>query len=132
MTAATNNLEASNVNTYVAGGTIAAGSCVMYHSTEGQVVVTTGVTSQCIGVALNSVTVGQSVQVQTGGVAKVLTSGICTVAVGVVPGATGKCVTEAAAGATALSFGIAEQTTTADGTMLRVRLIPTLRSPANT
>lgn len=132
MTAATNNLESSNVNTYIAGGTITAGMALMYHSTEGQVVCTTGVTSQVMGVALTAAASGESVDVQTGGVAKVWTSGICTIAVGVVPGANGKCVTEAGAGATALSFGIAEQTTTADASFLRVRLLQALRSPANT
>jgi len=132
MTAAAANYESGSVNTYIAGGTIAAGSCLKYDSTEGQVVVTTAVTEIVMGVALDTVASGQPVQVQTRGVAKVLTSGICTVGVEVVPGASGKCVTNASAGATAVSFGVAEQTTTADGTMLKVRLIPTLRGPANT
>ncbi len=132
MTAATRNLESGNVATYVAGAAIPYGSCVMYDSTEGQVVVTTGVTVKCIGVAMTTAATGDLVEVQTSGVAPTLTSGICTVGVGVVPGASGKCVTEAAAGATAMSFGIAEQTTTADGTILRVRLIPTMRSAPNT
>lgn len=132
MTAATRNLESGNVTTYIAGGAIPYGSCVMYDSTEGQVVVTTGITVKCIGVAMNTAASGEQVEVQTSGVAPTLTSGICTVGVGVVPGASGKCVTEAGAGATAMSFGIAEQTTTADGTVLRVRLIPTMRSAPNT
>ncbi len=132
MTAASNNLESGNVNTYIAGGAIPVNSCVMYDSTEGQVVVTTGITVLCIGVALNTAASGELVQIQTRGVAKVLTSGICTLGVEVVPGASGKCVTNAAAGATAVSFGIAEQTTTADGTVLRVRLATQLRGPPNT
>ncbi len=131
MTAASRNYEAGNVNTYIAGAAIPAGSCVMYDSTEGQVVVTTGVAVLCIGVAINTAATGENVQIQTGGVAKVLTSGICTLGVGVVPGASGKCVTDAGSGATAYSFGIAEQTTTADGTLLRVRLALSLKAPAN-
>lgn len=131
MTAATNNLESGNVTTYIAGAAIPVHSCVMYSTTvEGEVLVTTGITVACIGVALNTAAAGEQVQIQTGGVAAVLTSGICTLAVGVVPGANGKCVTEAAAGATAMSFGIAEQTTTTDGTVLRVRLgAPNRRAP---
>ena len=112
MTAATRNLESGNVTTYVASGAIPYGSCVMYHSVEGQVIVTSGITSKCIGVAMSTAADGEQVEIQTSGVAPTLTSGICTVGVGVVPGASGKCVTEAGAGATALSFGIAEQTTT--------------------
>lgn len=128
-TTASRNLESGNVCTRTAGGTIAYGSLVMLDTTEGQVVVTTGITDVPIGVAMQTVSSGDAVDIQTGGVAPVLISAAVALGAQVMPGASGKAAT--AAGATAYSIGLAESQGDADGQLIRVRLMFALKGPAN-
>ena len=118
-TTAHTDFESENIIERTAGGTIAAGSAVMLHTTEGQVVVTDGNTVYAIGVALNTVASGEKVKVQTAGVAKVLVSAGIALGALVMPGASGKIAT--ASGAVSV-MGLAESLTDTDGQFARVRL----------
>lgn len=132
MSGATNNLESGSVNVYVAGGAIEANRLVKYDSTEGQVVVTSAITDIAIGVSLTKAASGQNVEVQTRGVAKVTVSDVVAIGAQLMPTSSGSGKAVTAAGATAVSCGVAEQVSAADGEIVRVRLCtPNLKGPAN-
>lgn len=128
-TTAYTDYETENVTERKAGGAITRGCLVMLDTTEGQVVVTTGITNLVFGVALNTVASGEKVKVQRRGVAKVLISAAVALGAQVMPGANGKAAT--AAGATAVSCGIAESQGDTDGQLIRVDLIRSVNGPAN-
>ena len=133
MNAGKGNLETGHYATYKAGGAIPANSLVKYDSTEGQVVVTTAITDVAIGVSMGTYAIGDQAQIQTSGVATVL-SGAAGIALGaqVMPDATQNGGIATAAGATAVSVGIAEQAAAGGGDVVRVRLCtPNLKAPAN-
>jgi hypothetical protein len=118
---------------FIAGGSIIANRLVKLDSTIGQVVATSAITDAAIGVALHAASSGEPVAVQTTGIAKV-TASATSVAVGVqvMPTASGagKCVL--AAGATALSCGLALATAGADGDIVEVLLAtPNVNAPAS-
>lgn len=122
--------ETENVVERKAGAAITRGELLKLDSTEGQVVKTTAITEIVFGVALNTAASGEKVKVQRRGVAKVLISAAVALGAEVMPGANGKAAT--AAGATAVSCGVAESQGDADGQLIRVDLIRSVRGPANT
>jgi predicted membrane GTPase involved in stress response len=127
-----NNYETSNRISRIAGGVIAAKRLVKLDSTAGQVIACTAITDIAIGVSLHSATAGQSVEIQTSGVAEIECSDAVALGAEVMPTAAGagKCVT--AAGATARSAGLAENLSAADGEVIRARInLPNLKGMAN-
>jgi len=127
------NLETGHVATYIAGASIAANTLVKMDSTEGQVINTAAITDVAIGVALNTVASGEQVQVQTSGVAKILTTAVAIATIGsqVMPDGGGGGKIAVAAGATAVSVGLTEQAA-AGSDVIKVRLcVPNLKAPAN-
>lgn len=121
--------ETENICERKAGGAITRGTCLKLDTTEGQVVVTTAITDVVFGIALDTVASGEKVRVQKRGVAKVLISAAVALGAQVMPGANGKCAT--AAGATAISFGVAESQGDTDAQLIRVDLIRSVNGPAN-
>ena len=110
-------------------GTVTINSLVKIDNT-GKVVVTTAITDDVYGVALQAGVSGDMIPVQQFGRAKIVCSAAVNPAAQVMPGASGKCAT--AAGATAKSFGIAESTTGANNELLMVTLRLGVNGPANT
>lgn len=118
---------------FIAGGAITANRLVKLDSTAGQVVVTSAITDVVVGVALNTAASGGQVEVLVGSghTQKVCASDAISLGAQVMPTASGsgKCVT--AAGATAVSCGIALSASAADGEFIEVQLRPSVKSPAN-
>ena len=126
------NLLGSSPAGFIAGGVIPVNTVVMLHSTEGQVVVTTGITSPALGVAMNSAVAGGHVKVQQFGVAKVTAKAALSLGAQVMTVSTGGGLITTAAGATAKSIGVALQAALADGDVIEVQLaIPPVFGPAN-
>lgn len=121
------------IRSFIAGGAITANRLVKADSTAGQVIVTTAITDRILGVALKTVASGEQVEVMLGSgmTAKVTASDAVSLGAEVMPTASGagKCVT--AAGATAVSCGIALSASAADGEVIEVLLRPSVKSPAN-
>lgn len=119
------------IQSFIAGGTITANRLVKLDSTAGQVIVTTTITEQVVGIALDTVASGELVSVLTmsGAKGKVTASAAISLGAEVMPGASGKCAT--AAGATAISCGIAASAAGADGDIIEVIFRPSVKSPAN-
>lgn len=130
-TTAKRSYEAGNVTTRIAGGTIPKGALCKLHSTEGQVVVTTAITDRVRGVALNAAVSGEIVELQTAGSCQVLVGEAIALGAEVMPIGTGGGKGATAAGATAVSCGIAETLTDTDGQFAQVWLLPSVKSPAN-
>lgn len=118
---------------FVAGGTIAANSAVKLDSTAGQVVVTTAITDVVVGVVGVDAVAGEGVSVQIAGVAKVRCKSAVTLGDQVMPnGSSGDGDCDNAAGATAVSFGLALNTTANAGELVEVLLsVPNVNGPAN-
>lgn len=126
------NLESGNVNEYTAEAAIEAYRAVKYGTAEGEVVACSAITDIAIGVSLNKVALGGRVQVQTGGVALVTVSAGVARGAQLMPTAAGAGKGMTAAGASARSFAIAENTTANDAEVAVVRLCcPNLNGPAN-
>lgn len=121
-----------NVIAMKANGTVTANRVVALNSTEGEVAHTGAITDNVFGVALQTVTTGQAVPVETGSGAIVKLTASAAIAVGarLMPGANGKVAT--AAGATAVDCGTALSAAGADGEIITARLNPMGRSPVNT
>ena len=121
------------IQTFIAGGTIVAGQALMMNgTTEGEVVVTTGITVDVAGVALTSAASGEQVDVFTGGAKlRCRTGGIIACHAQVVAGATGDMETFTGAGATAKSCGIALQASGGDGQFIEVLFRPGVNHPPN-
>lgn len=121
------------IQSFVAGAAITANRLVKLDSTAGQVIVTTAITEQVVGIALDTVASGELVSVLTmsGAKGKVTASAAISLGAEVMPTASGagKCAT--AAGATAVSCGIALSAAGADGDIIEVLLRPSVKSPAN-
>jgi predicted RecA/RadA family phage recombinase len=130
-TTAYRDLELGNVTTRKAGAAITAGMVVKLDTTEGQVVKCTAITDKVFGVALNTVASGELVEVQRRGVAKVICGAAIALGAEVMPdsGVAGSVIT--AAGATAISCGVAESQSDTLGQLVRVDLVRMLRSPLN-
>ena len=126
------NLLGSSPAGFVAGGVIPVNTLVMLHSTEGQVVVTTGITSLAVGAAMNSAVAGGLVQVQTYGIAKLTAKSAIALGDQVMPVGSGGGLIDNAAGATAKSIGVALEAALADGDVIAVMLnVPAVFGPAN-
>ena len=126
------NLLGSSPAGFVAGGVIPVNTLVMLHSTEGQVVVTTGITSLAVGAAMNSAVAGGTVQVQTYGIAKLTAKSAIALGDQVMPVGSGGGLIDNAAGATAKSIGVALEAALADGDVIAVMLnVPAVFGPAN-
>jgi hypothetical protein len=130
-TTASRNYESGNVCTRTAGGTIPYGALVKLDTTEGQVIVTTGITDVPIGVSMGTYASGDRCEIQTGGVAPVLIAAAVSLGAQVMPdsGGGGKCATSS--GATAVSIGLAESQGDTDAQLIRVRLMLSLKGPPN-
>ena len=92
----------------------------------------TAITEAVFGVALQTVSTGQAVPVETGNGAIVKLTASAAISVGdrLMPGANGKVAT--AAGATAVDCGVALSAAGADGEIITARLNPMGKSPVNT
>lgn len=132
MSGPTENLLGVSPASFIAGGTIAAHKLVKLDSTEGQVVVTTAITEQVVGVSLKSASSADLVPVQMYGIAKCIANG-STIVVGseVMPEASATGKVALSAGATANSCGIALQASSTDGDVIMVLLRPSVKGAAN-
>lgn len=113
-----------------AGGTIAKGKLVKVSGDD--VVVTTAITDCPLGVALQSVTVGQACPIQVTGVALCIAGGSITAGNQVMPktsASTGEI--EAAAGATATSVGVALQDASSGESVAVLLAMPAVKRPPN-
>lgn len=121
-----------NVVAMKANGTVTANRVVKANTTEGEVLHTTAITEAVFGVALNTVSTGQAVSVETGAgaIVKMVASAAISVGDRLMPGANGKVAT--AAGATAIDCGVALSAAGADGEVIVARLNPMGKSPVNT
>ncbi len=76
MTTATSNLESSNLNTKIAGEAMEANRLVKGGTVEGEVLLATATTDIAIGVTRHKAAIGESVEIQTGGEAKIYTTAV--------------------------------------------------------
>lgn len=117
---------------FKAGAAIGQNRLVKQDSTAGQVVVTTAITEAVVGVAtIAAAAAGDQVTVQYSGVAKCVASAAISLGAQVMPTVSGSGKVATAAGATAVSCGIALEAATADGDVISVLLRPSVNSPAN-
>lgn len=127
-----NNYETSNRISRIAGGVIAAKRLVKLDTTAGQVIACTAITDIAIGVSLHSAVAGGTIELQTSGVAEIECSAAVALSDEVMPTAAGAGKCSTAAGATARSAGLAENLSSADGEVCRVRInLPNLKGMAN-
>lgn len=114
-----------------AGGTITRGQA-LYLNSSSQVVATTAITQTVCGVALEDAASGaQCLFMPSGPVVMGLGGAAITVGAQVMPQATGPGKFIAAAGATAISCGIALTDPGADGSFFELMLVAGVRAPAN-
>ena len=131
MTTATSNLESSNLNTKIAGEAMEANRLVKGGTVEGEVLLATATTDIAIGVTRHKAAIGESVEIQTGGEAKIYTTAVAlALNAQVMPGPGGAVLL--AAGATARSVGIVMTATGGTlGELATVRLnVPNISGPA--
>lgn len=132
MTAPRQNFEGSTPQSWICGEAFTANRLAMQDTTEGQVINTTGITSQAMGVALGTYASGEVGSFQTTGTAKLEAAAAITLGVEVMPdsGGSGKIATSS--GATARSVGIALQAAGGAGEIIMVKLaLPVVKGPAN-
>lgn len=131
MSGPTENFLGVSPISFIAGGTIAAHKLVKLDSTEGQVVVTTAISEEVVGVALKSASSGDLVPIQMFGVAKCVANG-STIVIGseVMPEASATGKVALAAGASN-NCGLALQASSTDGDVIMVLLRPGVKSVAN-
>lgn len=114
-----------------AGGTITRGQG-LYINSSSQVVATTAITQILVGVALQDASSGdQCLFMPSGPVVTAIGGASITVGAEVMPQATGPGKFITAAGATAVSCGIALTNPGADGSFFELLMIPTVKSPPN-
>jgi hypothetical protein len=129
---ADSNFLGTSLMGFKAGGTIGINRLVKLDSTAGQVVVTSAITDVAIGVATQSATSGDNVPVQVFGKAKVVASGAVSLGDQLMPTSSGSGKVVTAAGATAISCGVALQAAGADGDTIEALLaVPGVNRPAN-
>jgi hypothetical protein len=129
---ADSNLLGVSPQSFIAGGVVPINVLVMLDSTANQVVVTTGITSVAFGASLVSAASGGLVAVQQFGKAKLTATGAISLGAQVMPAAAGGGLIDTAAGATAVSIGIALQAAGASGDVIEVQLaVPPVKGPAN-
>jgi len=92
---------------FKAGAAVTINALVKLNTTADEVIVTSAITQVVIGVALNAAAAGESVAVQTHGIAKCVAGASISLGAQVMPEASGAGDVVTAAGATAISCGIA-------------------------
>ena len=127
---ASENMVGTTPMSFLAGGTITKNAALKL-SAANTVVVTTAITELVIGFAMTSAVSGQSVDVMTvnGSKVKAVASAAISVGAEVMPNANGAVTT--AAGATAVSCGIANEAAGAAGDIIEVIFRPMVRGPLN-
>ncbi len=125
-------LAGTGLSSFTAGGTITRGSALKFSS--GNVVVTTAITEEVIGIAMQDAASGEQVPVATisGQVVTAIAGAAITAGAQVMPQAAGSGKLITAAGATAISCGIALTAAGASGDLFDLLLRPSVKSPANT
>lgn len=114
-----------------AGGTITRGQS-LYLNSSSQVVATTAITQVVCGIALQDASSGdQCLFMPAGPVVTAIGGAAITIGAQVMPQATGPGKLVTAAGATAISCGIALSNPGADASFFEVMLIPCVNAPAN-
>jgi hypothetical protein len=132
MAAARQNFEGSTPQSWIAGGAITANRLVMSDTTEGQVIATTGITSQALAVSLHTLASGDVGDFQTFGVAKLEAAAAISLNDEVMPDSGGGGKIATSSGATARSVGIALQAAGGGGEIIMVKLaLPVVKGPAN-
>lgn len=117
---------------FKAGGTVAIHRLVVLDSTAGQCVATSAITNVALGASLNAASSGDNVAVQQHGVALLrLGAGGATLGAQLMPEASGEGDAVIAAGATAVSVGIALKAGDEGETIPVLLCCPNLRAPAN-
>lgn len=125
-----NNYVGCTPMTFKCGGTVGQNKALKLDS-NGDVIVTTAITEDVVGVSLQAGASGDYIDVATvsGMKVKVITSAAVSVGAQLMPGASGKAAT--AAGATAKSFAQALTASAADGEVVEAILRFGLNGPAN-
>jgi hypothetical protein len=126
------NLAGASFATFTAGADVTLGRALKLDS-SGNVIHTTAITDQVVGIAMESALSGQPVAVATlsGQVVTAVGGAAITVGAEVMPTASGAGKLSTAAGATAISCGIAVSNPGADNGLFQVLLRPSVKSPAN-
>jgi hypothetical protein len=129
---ADSNLLGVSLMSFKAGGTIGINRAVKLDSTANQVVVTTAITENVIGFATQAASSGDTVAIQVFGKCKAVASEAITLGAELMPTSSGSGKVVAAAGATAISCGIALQAAGADGDTIEVLFVGAqVKGPAN-
>lgn len=117
---------------FKAGAAIGQYRAVKQGAAAHEVIATTAFTDIVMGVAQVSAAAAEDqVPVQIGGVAKMVAGAAIALGAQVMPQASGAGKVITAAGATAVSCGVALEAAAADGDIISVRLIPNAAGPAN-
>lgn len=133
MTAAIRNYQGSAPLSLIAGGAINQNVLVKLDTTEGQVVVTTGITDVAQGCSLGKYASADIGEFQTDGVAMLTAASAISLGDQVMPDSGGGGKIATAAGATAVSVGVALQAAGGNNEVIRVRLqLPAVKGPPNT
>ena len=130
---AQSNLLGFSKQGFLAGAAIAKNVMVKLDTTAGQVIVTTAITEVPFGVTLTSTSAaGQTIEIQSHGIAKVTASGAIALGAQVVASTDGKIETFTGIGATAFSCGVALTAALLDGDVIEVQLAtPPVSGPTN-
>lgn len=126
-------LSGTSFASFVAGEAITRGRALKL-DTDGEVLHTTAITDLVIGVAMEDAASGATVTVATlnGQVVTAMASAaIASVPTEVMPAASAAGKLATAAGATAVSCGIALSSAAGDGSLFTLLLRPSVKSPAN-
>ena len=132
MAALTANAQNVGYLGFKAGATIVKNRLVILDSTAGQVISSAAITQVPVGVALEAASTGDTVAVQTDGVAMLTVAAAVSLGAEVSSNSStgGKVI--ASSGATAVSVGIALAAAATDGDEIPVLLRISARGPANT
>lgn len=127
------NFQATHTASGLAENNISAYRALKLGSNPGQVTPCTAITDICIGISLETVSAGQAVTYQTGGVALVTCSSGVAYGAQVMATASGSGKCSTASGASARSIGLAVGNSTSnDGEVMAVHLnVPNVSTPAN-
>lgn len=129
---ATNNLLGKTTYSMKAGEAIVAGRALKLDSTEGQVLHTTAITDVVIGVAQETVASGEMVAISPPGtICRMLPGAAISLGAQVMPEGSGAGKVITAAGATAVSCGVALTEAGAEDEFLTVLFLSGAKSPAN-
>lgn len=129
---AQSNMQGVSPSGFIAGGTISQYRLVKLDSTQGQVIATAAITDVAVGGSLASAVSGGTVPVQPYGKVKLTAAAAISLGAQVMPDSGGGGKIATAAGATAVSVGLALEAAGADGDIIEVLLTaPNVKGPAN-